>query len=95
MVNAHATLTEGFGEGVVLLLGLLGPHHIVEKQLADVLGREPGKLQARAVDDGLAELPNLGVDMERHGRTSFLSGCWDRVDSGRLGRQVGRLGRLA
>jgi hypothetical protein len=53
-MDLDALVPEGLGEGVVLLLGLLSPHHIVEQQLADVLGGEPGQFQPGPVDDGLA-----------------------------------------
>jgi len=59
VVDPHALLAERLGERVVLLLGLGGPEHVVEQQLADVPRGQPGQLQARPVHDDLAELARL------------------------------------
>ena len=87
VVHVDALVPQGLGEGVVFLLGLLGPHHVVEEQLADVLRREPGQLQTRPVDDGLAELAHLRVDTKRHSGSScrvFVSvvACRAQADLG-------------
>ena len=59
VVHLDALVPQGLGKGVVLLLGLGCPHHVVEEQLADVVGGQPGQLEPRSVDDGLAELADL------------------------------------
>ena len=55
-MDPHALVAKRLGERVVLLLGLLGPQHIVEQQLADVPRGQPGQFQAGPVHDDLAEL---------------------------------------
>jgi hypothetical protein len=67
VVHDHPPITELRNEGVVLGSGPVSPHDIVEEQVLDVVWCEPGQLQTRSVDDDLAELPDFGVDMERHG----------------------------
>jgi hypothetical protein len=52
-------VAEGLGEHVVFFLGLLGPQHVVEQQLADVLRGEPGQLDAGPVHDGLPQLAHF------------------------------------
>ena len=66
VVHTHALLAKRLCERVVLFLCFLRPEHVVEQQLADVLGREAGQLQPWPVEDGLAELADLGVNMKRH-----------------------------
>ena len=58
-MDLRTLVPEGLGEGIMLLSRLLGPHDIVEQQLADVLWSQPGELEARTMDDGLAELTHL------------------------------------
>ena len=58
-MDLYALVPESLGEGVVLLLGLLRPHHVVEQQLADVLGGEAGQFEPGSVDDGLAQLADF------------------------------------
>ena len=64
-----------FGEGVVLLLGLLGPHDVVEEQLTDVVRGQPRQLEPRPMDDGLTQLADLRIDTKRHSGAS----CRDAV----------------
>ena len=71
-MDADSFVSQSLGECIVLLFGLRGPHHVVEEQLADVLGGQPGQLQPRSMDDGLAKLADLRLHRERHGRTSVL-----------------------
>jgi hypothetical protein len=71
-VDLDALGPQLLGEGVVLLPRPLGPHDVVEEQVVDVLRGEPGELQAGSVQDHLAELPDLGVDVERHDGCSFF-----------------------
>jgi hypothetical protein len=59
VVHLHAPVPEDLGEHVVFFLGLAGPQHVVEQQLADVLRGEPGQLKARPVNDGLPQLAYL------------------------------------
>ena len=59
VVHPDAAVAQRLGEHVVLFPGLLGPHHVVEQQLADVLRGEPGQLQPGPVDDRLAQLPDF------------------------------------
>ena len=61
----------------------LGPHHVVEQQLVDVLGGESAQLDAGSVDDGLLELADFGVNVEGH--------CWSLTCS----RARGGLGHRA
>jgi hypothetical protein len=58
-VHLDAPAAEDLGEHVVFFLGLAGPEHVVEEQVPDVLRGEPGQLQARPVNDGLAQLAHL------------------------------------
>ena len=81
MVDLDALVAEGAGEGVVLLLGLGGPHHVVEEQGADGVGGQPGELEPRSVDDGLAQLADLGADVEAHTLTS-AGGAWVATGGG-------------
>ena len=83
VVNLHPFLTEHLGERVVLLLGLLGPQHIVEEQLADVPRGQSGQLESGPVHDDLAEPSHLGSDVEGHRRLPSLgpscgAGTWPR-----------------
>jgi hypothetical protein len=66
VVNLHALVPKHLGEGVVLLLGPLGPEHVVEEQLADVPRSQPGQLEAGPVHDDLAKLADLRLDVEVH-----------------------------
>ncbi len=59
VVDPHALVAERLGERVVLLLGLLGPHHVVEQQLAHVPRGQPGQLKPGPVHDDLAQLAYL------------------------------------
>ena len=87
VVDPHPLVPQGLGEGIVLLLGLGRPHHVVEEQLADVVGGQPGQLEPGSVEDGLVELADLGVDVERHGLVSSgLRRRPVRARSGRLGQ---------
>jgi hypothetical protein len=67
VVHDHAPITELSDEGVMLCAGPVGPHDIVEEQVIDVVRCQPGQLQTRSMHDHLAELPDFGVDVERHG----------------------------
>jgi len=58
-VHLHPLVPERLGEGVVLFPCLLGPHDVVEEQLADVVRSEPGELEPRSVDDGSAKLADF------------------------------------
>src|ERR1019366_2998162 len=76
---------KGLGEGVVLLLGLGRPHHVVEEQGADVVRCEAGQFEPGPVDDGLAQLADLGADGEGHDVTSVATagtpmGGWSGTD---------------
>ena len=53
-MDPYPFVPESLGEGVVLLLCLLRPHHVVEEKLADVLRGQPGELEPGPVHDGLA-----------------------------------------
>jgi hypothetical protein len=66
VVHPHAAVAEDLGEHVVFFLGPGRPQHVVEQQVPDVLRGEPGQLQARPVNDGLAQLAYLGLHAERH-----------------------------
>ncbi len=59
VVHLHSLVAEGLGEGIMLLSRLLGPHHVIEEQIADVVRGEPRELQPRSVDDGSAKLADL------------------------------------
>jgi hypothetical protein len=59
VVHLHAPAAQRLGEGVVLLPGPARPQHVVEEQLADVPGGEPGQLETRPVHDDLPELADL------------------------------------
>ena len=58
-MDLDTLVPQGLGKGVVLLPGLLGPHHVIEEQFADVVGGQSGELQSGSVDDGPAELAYL------------------------------------
>src|SRR5262249_20825154 len=75
-MHGHALLAQRLGKRVVLLLGPLSPHHVIEEQLTDVPRGEPGQLQAWPVQDHLAQCSYLGLDIERHQMASspLLSG---------------------
>ena len=69
VVHLDAMIPQRLGERVVLFLRFLGPHHVVEQHLADVLRGQPGQLESGTMHDGLAELANLGLHVEAHGRS--------------------------
>ena len=80
MVDEHALVPEGGGEGIVLLLGPGRPHHIIEEQAFDVVRGESGQLETRTVDDRFAESADLGVDGEGQDDTSVLEDWVGAVD---------------
>jgi hypothetical protein len=43
----------------MFLAGTLSPHDVVEEQGLDVGGSQPGELEARSMDDHLAERSDL------------------------------------
>jgi hypothetical protein len=55
-------------ERVVLGLGLLDPHDLVEQQLVDVGRGEALQFQVGAVQQHRAEVPDLGRHVEAHAR---------------------------
>ena len=59
VVHLHAPAAERLGERVVLLPGPARPQNVVEEQLADVPGGEPGQLETGPVDDDLPETAYL------------------------------------
>ena len=54
VVDLHSPVAKRLREGVVLLLGLLRPEHVVEQEALDVRRCQPRELESRAVDDGLS-----------------------------------------
>src|ERR1022692_2936790 len=75
-MHLHALVAQRAGEGIVLFVRLLRPHHIVEQQLADVPRDQPGQLKPWPVDDGLAELADLGLHAEGHDCSRGPPACW-------------------
>ena len=67
-VHGDALLAQHLGEAVVLLLGAVHPQHVVEQQPVLVARGQAQHLGAGAVQDHLAQAPDLGVDPERSGR---------------------------
>src|SRR5450432_3272999 len=88
VVHGHASLPKPGDERVVLGSGPVGPHDVVEEQVVDVVRREPGQLQTGPVNDHLAELTNLRVNVEGH--VVSLSG---RVESDAWSQTRGVSGR--
>jgi hypothetical protein len=84
IVHLDAFFPQGLDESVVLVSCPGGPEHTVEEQLTDVLGREAGKLETRAVNDDLSELADFGPDPEvrriRSGHLGVLLSLLTRID---------------
>ena len=52
-VDLDPLVAQFLGEGIVLLAGPLCPHHVVEEQLIDIVGGQPGQLEPWPVNDHL------------------------------------------
>jgi hypothetical protein len=66
VVHGHAAVAQRLGEPVVLGLRLGDPEHVVEQQLGGIVRGEPLQLEARAMQDDLAQAANFRGDVE-HG----------------------------
>ena len=75
-VHRHALVAQLGDERVVLLAGPLRPHHVVEEQLVDVGGGEAGELEPGTVHHHLAQLTDLGVDVQRGGARHGHGASW-------------------
>ena len=67
-MHPGAVLAQDFSEAVVLIACPLGPHHIVEEQIGRIRRSQPLEFAARAVNDHLAQRPDLGLDAYLEGR---------------------------
>ncbi len=65
VVNGDPAVAEDPDEHVVLFAGLRRPEDVVEQQSVAVARGQPAELQARPVDDRLAEPADLRVNSER------------------------------
>lgn len=86
-VDRHPEVAQYLLELLVLLLRLLGPHHVVEQQSLDVVGCETQQLDPRLVQDDLGQRTHFGVDVESHTRTLI-------AHTGRRGTMTTRRHRL-
>ena len=105
--TGHALGLQLLDEGVVLLARPLGPHHVVEEQVVDVLRGEPGQLQARAgarstcrsrptsesTWNGMADLLLAGIGSAAQGRQARDGGGAAIRSRWRAGRPGCRAGR--
>ncbi len=67
-MHGHTAVPQRLHETVVLLLGSLRPHHVVEEQPADVLRGQPGQFKTGPMHDDLAEPAYFRMHAESHYR---------------------------